>query len=366
MSKTKTALVTFRPLAPYFFGSEVTHGNGTEANYFAKGNPLPQQTTLLGALRHLLYNTYGEAGRGPHSFTPYDPESNDWGYLLGLSPLFLKKGSGLFFLRQALDRQPGCDALQLMPVANEALIFADYTQSWRSAFYWKGFEKKKGVADAWVSTDGSALSTSEIFRSHTRPGIPKRELNKAVEDSGPGLHKQTLWRLEEDWTFGVFAEFSEEVKLEKLNGQTLPIGGEKTVFHISVEAADQDFETLFSKGDMFYHKESNPGKGIRLVLISDAFSDPEIFLHTSGGATESVDFRHIRTHAEVKRFAALQLLQPGVSATNGMLAKSTKYSLFRRGSVFVCADEEKLKEVKKCLDLETWQKAGFNRYFVLK
>lgn len=51
MSNTKTAIVSFLPLAPYFFGSEVTHGNGAEANYFAKGNPLPQQTTFLGALR---------------------------------------------------------------------------------------------------------------------------------------------------------------------------------------------------------------------------------------------------------------------------------------------------------------------------
>lgn len=363
MSNTKTALIAFRPLAPYFFGSEVTHGNGAEANYFAKGNPLPQQTTVLGALRHLLYYTYGDAGRGLHSFSPDDIIYNDWGYLLGLSPVFLRDDSERFFLRQALDRQPDNDALPLAAVGGGAMVFADYTQSWKPAYHWQGFEKKKGAADAWVSTDGTVLATSEIFRSHTRPGIPKKELYKP-QVSGPGLHKQTLWRLEKDWAFCVLAEFSEEVELHQLNGQTLPIGGEKTVFHISVKAIDQDFEALFAKGKMFYPNGNTPGIGVRLVLASDAFAEPEIFRHTIGGATESVDFRHIRTHVSVKQFGALQALKPGESATNASLAKSTKFTLFRRGSVFVCAGNPELEEAKKCLNLQTWQKAGFNRYFV--
>jgi hypothetical protein len=312
-----------------------------------------------------LLNTFGEVGRGLHSFTPHDHESNDWGYLLGLSPLFLKDDSGRFFLRQALDRQPGGHALHLMPVENESLVFADYTQSWKPAYRWQGFEKKKGAADSWVSTDGSVRPASEIFRSHTRPGIPKKELYN-TQESGPGLHKQTLWRLEKGWAFCILAEFDEEADLKKLDGQTLPIGGEKTVFYISVEPTDQDFEALFAKGQMFYNNGGNPGMGIRLVLASDSFAEPEIFHHTIGGATESVDFRHIRTHVGVKKFGALQALNPGEYATNASLAKSTKFTLFRRGSVFVCADEAALKEVKKCLDLETWQKAGFNRYFIFQ
>lgn len=365
MNNTINAVVTFRPLAPYFFGSEVTHGNGAEANYFAKGNPLPQQTTLLGALRHLLYNIYGNVGRGPHSFSPDNFEYNDWGYLLGLSPIFLHDGSGRFFLRQALDRQPDNHVLPLTEVEGGALVFADYTQSWKPAYRWHGFEKKKGAAEAWVSLDGTVINTNDIFHSHTRPGIPKKELYNTKE-SGPGLHKQMHWWMGKGWAFSVLAEFSEEVELKKLNGQTLPIGGEKTIFHISVEAADQDFNTLFANGRMFYPTGSSSGMKKRLVLVSDAFAEPEIFLHTIGGANESVDFRHIRTHASVKQFGALQALNPGESPTNAALAKSVKFTLFRRGSVFVCAGNPELEEVKKCLDLEIWQKAGFNRYFIFQ
>jgi len=359
------ALVTFRPLGHYFFGSEATHGNGEGANYFAIGNPLPQQTTLLGTLRHLLFLNYGNDGRGLDSFNPDDASRNNWGYVQKLSPLFLRNGAGHFFLRQALDRQPGSPPLPLKETSTGAVVFADYTQAWLPAYKWKGYEKKKGVADEWVSSEGIVQSFGQIFRANTRPGIPKKELYNKDGKVGPGLYKQTTWRLEKDWSFCVMVDFSLEVDIEKINDQTLPMGGEKTVFHISVEDIGQDFETLFSEGQMFYPEDTTQLEERRIVLIADAMARPELLKHTIGGSTEAVDFRHIRTHIGVQKFGPLKVVQPGDTADNSMLSKSTKFTLFRRGSVFVCADDAALSHVKKSLDIEPWQSAGFNRYFVL-
>lgn len=361
---SKTALVTFTPLEPYFFGGETTHGNGRERNYYSKSNLYPQQTTICGTLRHLLYKNGLEFGA--HSFTPNDERLTEYGELLGISPLFLRNPSEQYFLRQAIDRNSGKPALSLETDGTNAEVLLDnggleFPKNWQPASCWKDFKPKERLADVWVSSDGKSEKPEDIFKVFNRPGIPKQEIRNPKPD-GPGLFKQDLVRLENGWAFCVLAEFSDAVVLEEINGQNFQLGGEKSIFHIAVEEASQTFEEMFPAKETFYQDvvPSQP----RLVLASDAWVTDGIWQHTIGAVTETVDFRHIRTNRQVKKFGRIR--QPSRKHTDpdptDQLAKSTKYTLLARGSVFVCADKEALDGLADALRIQPWYGIGFNHF----
>lgn len=367
---SKKALVTFTPLDPYLFGGELTHGNGDGANYFSKGNPLPQQTTLSGTLRHLLLKRGYE--RGPDSFTPDDPKLNDYGDLLSLSPLFLTNGAE-YFLRQPIDQHESSGVHQPFVLSaeqpNEWVLFdtgelrseTDPKPTWQNARCWEGFEAKKGLADGWVSSSGKVvISPDDIFKIFVRPGIPKKEVQRPHAD-GPGLFKQQLYRLEKNWAFCVLAEFSDEVDPTKLSNFTLPMGAEKSVFHICVKEDTRLFEEVLPPAKMFY-TDTKPAEP-RLVLTSDAWVPDDVWPHTLAAVTDTVDFRHIRTDAQVKAFGRLHRWKHGDKDPNDQMAKSAKYTLLQRGSVLVCKDADALAATAKALSIQPWTGIGFNHFF---
>lgn len=362
---SKTALVTFTPLEPYFFGGETTHGNGRERNYYSKSNLYPQQTTICGTLRHLLCKNGLEFGS--HSFTPNDEKLIEYGELMSVSSLFLKNSSGQYFLRQAIDRNTRNSALPLETTGTNAEVLLDngaldFPSNWQPASRWTGFAPKEKLADEWVSSDGKmSVKPEDIFKVFSRPGIPKQEIRNPKPD-GPGLFKQDLVRLENGWAFCVLAEFSDAVVLEEINGQNFQLGGEKSIFHIAVEEASQTFEEMFPAKEMFY-QDAAPSQP-RLVLASDAWVTDDIWQHTIGAVTETVDFRHIRTNRQVRKFGRIR--QPSRKHADpdppDQLAKSTKYTLLARGSVFVCADKEALDRLTNALRIQPWYGIGFNHF----
>lgn len=365
---SKQALITLTPLDPYLFGGELTHGNGDGANYFSKGNPLPQQTTICGTLRHLLFKRGpSKSSRGPNSFTPDDPKLNDYGDLLSLSPLFLTDGAA-FFLRQAIDRHEGdTEPFELSgEKPKEWILFdsgelpseANSPAKWRNAHCWENFDPKKDLADYWVSPSGSPVKPSKIFKIFTRPGIPKKELRRP-KINGPGLFKQQLYRLAPDWAFCVLAEFSDGVDLDELNHSTLPLGAEKAIFHISVQAEHRSFEAIFPPKTMFDRKQG-PGQSY-LVLTSDAWVTDDVWQFATAAVTETADFRHIRTHEQVKAFGRLHRWNGKADPTDQM-AKSSKYTLLRRGSVLV-TNPENLLGLQNALSVEPWRTIGYNHFF---
>ncbi len=359
------ALITFTPLEPYFFGGETTHGNGRERNYFSKSNPYPQQTTLCGTIRHLLCKNGLEFGQ--HSFTPNDSRLTEYGELMGISPMFLKDPLGKYFLRQALDRNPGKSMLALETDGVNAEVLLDngnpnFPKNWQPASRWKDFTPKEKLANEWISSDGeTSVKPEDIFKVFNRPGIPKQEIRNPRPD-GPGLFKQDLVRLENNWAFCVLAEFSNKVDLNKINGQNFQLGGEKSIFHIALAKSNQTFEQMFSAEKMFY-KEFLPNEP-RLVLTADAWVPTSALEYTIGAVTETTDFRHIRTHREVKKFGRMRQSSPKHTDHTPIeqMAKSTKYTLLARGSVFVCADKKALEKLADALRIQPWHGIGFNHF----
>jgi CRISPR type III-B/RAMP module-associated protein Cmr3 len=367
---SKTALVTFTPLEAYFFGGESTHGNGQAENYFAKGNPLPQQTTLLGTLRNVLRLQKRKYDFGKHSFSPDTQQS--FGDLLGISAMFLKHekdSKERFFLRQAIDRHEGGDPFGLLPETSGIEFFLDSGKTEASgqvkpAPRWQDYNPKEDLADCWVSAERETVRPDEIFKTHTRPGIPKKHLHNPKPDD-PGMYKQQLYRLTPGWSFAVVATFSDAVDLTEPLIETLPMGGEKVVFHIKVEDEPRGFNGLFSQQEKMFYPSGKPIGHPRLVLLSDAFLETNSWANVLEAVTETTDFRHINTPGSLtldKQFGRLQPPRHGQQMPNDQLAKSTKFTLLRRGSVLVC-DEGNLENLQKALAGSPWATAGFNQFF---
>ncbi|MFN8304380.1 MAG: type III-B CRISPR module-associated Cmr3 family protein [Saprospiraceae bacterium] len=376
MSNTQKALVTFTPAEPYFFGGETTHGSpGEGAAYYARSNPYPQQTTLCGALRNALRLTGYDFGLS--SFDPDDEKLNAFGQLLSLSPMFLErkqKEEKTYYLKQALDRHNNGAPFTLTEPGGKWLYFDGDTQqdapdkdpvpAWKSAL-WSGYDPKNDLCDAWVSAAAAAspVDTDDIFSIFNRPGIPKSELHNPSPD-GPGLFKQDLMRLEAGWSFALLAEFGPEVDLPRLNGMSLQLGGENSIFRLGVEKTDRRFNDFFPKDQLFY--SDRVGGNPRLVLVSDAFLPDEAWNEVETAVTATADFRHIQTHSSLTRVGNLHNRKPGDKGFgnySAKLAKSAKYTLLQRGSVLVAKNAD-LTTLCGYLDRQPWTIIGFNQYFI--
>ena len=108
-------LFQLKPLGEFFFGGEATFGPGDNRHYFVRSNLLPQQTSLLGLLRHELLKSdpsvfdlvadriinpaaaaklVGSQGFDGITDAPF-------GIIEGLSPIFLLDQNGTPFFLQA-------------------------------------------------------------------------------------------------------------------------------------------------------------------------------------------------------------------------------------------------------------------------
>lgn len=364
------ALVTFTPLEPYLFGGEQGFGNGEGQNYYAKGNPLPQQSTLCGTLRHLLYkNGYR---RGLHSFDPGNSDP-DHGDLLGISPLFLTDGTKYYFYGP-IDRHDDKSLFTLAPSDGAQLLLdtGDLEQSatWEQQRAWGGMTKKKGKADCWVTKDGDPVLTSEIFHITTRPGIPKRELHEQqrTQTTGPGLHKKDLWHMKKGWAFAAIVDFHSNVDLGKIATYTLPMGAEKVVFSIKVERNCPKMEDLFPRDEMFY--KTAPSES-RIVLLSDTYMPDAVWPLVETGVTDMVDFRNIETvlDDEYKHgiFSYGPLTdwthQTNVPKRKEGLHKGQKYTLLARGSVLVFKNDADMQQAESILKSTPWYTIGYNHFY---
>jgi hypothetical protein len=59
MSDFKTMYLSLKPTGAFFFGGENTFESRGKVNYLVRSNPFPQQTGILGLLRHLLLDING-------------------------------------------------------------------------------------------------------------------------------------------------------------------------------------------------------------------------------------------------------------------------------------------------------------------
>jgi len=353
MTKLKL-LITLVPGDYYFFGGEETFDNaaGKTRNYLVRSNLLPQQTALVGLLRHILY--LNEFNIGPESFRP-DASDTDFGALKKVHPLFLQYGDGP-------ERRFLLPSSKLW-LKNEQEIMVDFNGAAGTGFAGQEFSAspnltfhnagkkeqytyKEQFGAFWTFLDDgtklpeklhwkndnpkSGEDNGGIFISSTHIGIDKMNRMKARTSaeklSNPddeAFYKQEFYSLRENFRFALVAEFetdSDPADFEQCFNTTMPFGGEARTFSIRAEKWE-DFQDKFQPEKAFGSQED------RIVLMSDAWveSPDRLLEHCRFAVTKAKPFRNIQIRKD-------QYETPNAFSNLHHFKKKLMY-LLERGSV---------------------------------
>lgn len=333
----KTYFITLTPHQLFFFGTE----QGQTADYFVKGSFLPQQTALLGLVRHqvLLQNDLMQNNKitddteaskwiGGKSFE-YDKE-NDFGKIKSVSPCYLVKKDGDEAKTKLLPfHQSYCKNLKRLS-AN---------------FFLPEYDPKQYYHDVWLSLDKTKSvcnSDCMIYEEVTKPGVDKNYNGKTEEDDN-AFYKQVWLKMKKGFSFGFYIVIKDDVTFKTAE------------VNFGKESAPFQMEVLQTQNTEVFDDEENP---TALMLTSDTYSVDNILNLTDFAVTDTVPFRNIVNTTSKNT--------PYYSFDNRLSRKSTvRLQLYKRGSIFF-ATREKLEQIKTAIDEQTsFKNIGFNHYHLL-
>jgi len=323
--------VKLKPLTPFFFGSEKTFGDGQNQNYFAKSNPFPQQTTVLGMLRKELLIQAQLFNEDGSSYSTEDKGKveerigrtfringqNNFGKIEKLSPVFIECDNE-FYVKMPLD-------MDMTFTEQKGCAFLDKTK--KHIPFVKNYNPKIGLPNGFVSPFYDRKKFADVFEKFVKVGNAKDK----SEDDEDKFFKQLFYTLSEDCSFAFFAELELDFDL---NPAVVFMGADNSAFKMQVQEANQSFDDLFVN-------RSEPGK---ITLLSDALVDEKIYEHCKFAITQIVDFRTI-------------------AMNYGKFDKKNneKYEMLGRGSVLFFDEKERNKITEK-LNNNSLQQIGYNIY----
>ncbi len=308
----KTYKMVLRPQEAYFFGHEKSFAfadskgeKETRGYHFAKGESVPSQSTILGALRYLLlpirktdwnYSTQEQEQNalavGIRGFSP--DEKRSFGKIKSISPVFLCGPKGNYVVTP-FDHQNGAD------VYTPFCRYQETESLTGKRLYAADFEAKKGVTDSYMAlSDGSIVANGDLFTSVVQNGI-NRETH--------GLYKQEKKKLREGFSFGVYVTLSDDL-LPK--DDVLFLGQNKSAFSVTFQEEENTLEDSlrpYLRDDVVY-------------TLGDSFTDRSIYEKSLFSVTKIKTYRIF-------------------SRENKRVYKSqTLYKLIRAGSVFIPENKE--------------------------
>ena len=178
----------------------------------------------------------------------------------------------------------------------------------------------------------------EFFLEHKQVGIRKNYEGVTKEKE---YYIQIFYKLTENYSFAFVVELSEDISFS--GSKLVVFGGEQQGFQMEVSPFENDFESLIPD----YEGSADFDK---LVLVNDAYIvDNKVFDDCDFAISETTDFRCLRTETKINY------------NYYNRPAKSSKYELLKRGSVFY-GDTEK---IKKHFEVENFRQLGYNIFKII-
>jgi CRISPR-associated protein Cmr3 len=382
-------LITFTPLDYFFFGGENTLGQDGE-NYFARSNPFPQQTTIVGTIRHLLYNQ--GLNYGNHSFNAKIPNQiNDFGMLQSISPIFIHKNEGTKAIANAFLAAPfdghklngctpncrfvpckithfstlcdnlGCTQLNLNFIKTthkSVKVFTGVSDDWEDGFKLENYNAKCYLKeDALIQKDGAKIPITDILQSEQHDGNAKPKQGQPRTDA---FYKQLVYRFTDlAYSFACFVTWKDGIAPPQINGKIISLGAESRPFLVTISQSTENFEALFPRAHYVSHRNSPC-----IVLLSDTYLEnvAAVYQLCHGVVTQTTTFRNIITpNKGIKNFAPLAQ-QP--SERN--LYKSNKLQLLKRGSVLYPKNNDAAIQIQQEIDKAlNFKNIGYNYYHTI-
>ncbi len=366
---TKKYLVTLRPHDKFFFGGKNTFGDGNKANYFVKSGYFPQQTGILGLIRHqLLLQCNDDKIFKGNSIQSEDNaseliggsgfivknERNNFGKIQNVSPVFIRdlKAKKNYFpanreyqiytkLVKECKKEKVNDFFEIQLNDNPLL---------------KDYEPKEDLLDLLADKDLNKLKYDEVFKEYQQVGIIKN-YEGGTDDEAYYLqtfirfnNKDEKGNIRHDYTFALLVELDDSAIFA--SQEVVVFGGEQQTFKMYVKEIkdeNKNLDTVFQEMLPDYQKSENSSK---IVLVSDAYIPGDILSECRFAITETVNFRFIK-----------QDTQKGYNYYKRP-NKSKNYELYKKNSVFYT---EKLDEVaKNYIDNANFRQIGYNYYKIIK
>jgi CRISPR-associated protein Cmr3 len=304
----KTCFITLTPYELFFFGGEQEE----TADYYLKGNPLPQQTALLGMVRYQILKQNGllennvikdeNAAKqwiGSKSFD-YRENKQTFGKIDSISSCYI--------VEQTAD---GETVDKYLPAPPEFTAELEVTGG---NYLLPGYDPKNNYPPRWKSVDNGRYLNVNFYEEIERPGVDKNYTGKTEKDC---YFKQVSLKMHRrkdgnTFAFGCYLTVDEDVKIENAD---VSLGKDNSVFRMKVESAELPQET--------HNDDANA-----IVLTCDAFVKNSFLTHCNFAVCDTVPFRCLANKTE-----------KSYNHYNRHKSEEQRIQLLKRGSVFICVDK---------------------------
>lgn len=340
----RSYLVTLTPEEPYFFGGERSFKYGavetTAPNtYYITSQKLPNQTSLLGALRYAILNQNGKLATngsreafsplvGPKSFDLHDPALS-FGCIRRLHPLHLRY-EGKPYIPVPANHGMTTDGFQFetfcSSLGEETAIPVNYLA--------KGHGVKE---DTFLSLEDG----QEVCPISYTVDVGVNLGLLWGQDVEGGFFKKKFCLMEAGWSFGFYADMDETVVKEAFADHVF-MGSGKSTFRMEVRPEENRLEEMTCSCLRRITQETQPF----WYCLSDLWLredwKPEGFAIVLARQT-----RYLTTRPHEKRFS------------DSMKKSKNLYRLIRAGSVFyynpehiACYPNGEILGMNRCIEIK--------------
>lgn len=321
--------VKMAPLEPYCFGTDqsapyIGAENSGKATYFIKSKELPEQTTLLGALRYMILEGQGLL-KGNFDYTPEDrqrmaecigPESfrfisekkQDFGYIKEVSPLFIISPEGHICIRNPFNNKAdaGYEPIKMTESTfetSEGTIHLPMQDEYNA---------KEGYASGYYDLSTGQIHKDLFKRIITTGNRKNRRSDQTSKDDC--FYKRELICLKEKFAFGLY------VTADKLPERAvIYMGQRKSAFLVSTEISS-DLPLTKQVEDAFAECSGKWQYALSDLMVDAAWQTKDFFI------AEEKQLRNLETVYHEKKHV-------------GRLRKSRqRFNFVQNGSVFYGSD----------------------------
>jgi CRISPR type III-B/RAMP module-associated protein Cmr3 len=365
--------VIIKPVEHYFFGTENRRSDDTQ-NYFLYSLPYPQQTTLIGAMRHLVLLAY-------HKEKPkenlLDEKGNisdrilagkligDTGFRIGYEGNFGKINSVselmLFDGKIVLLPAEQCKDSKSKPSIFEEIEGTTFLNGSKVEFIprLEGYDPKEPEKSGWSSPDGKFFAKADLFKSIIRPGNKKKNDG---DDDDDAFYKQEFYQLaNRDLCFVVQIDVEDDIQKCLIGKHIMTLGGERSKFTIEIALSTESKIQVpsISEKDNYYLPNQ---QFVKVVLTSDAYFGYDPYKDSLFAVTTTKPFRFLKSSVT----ETVNHYNRGKSKAG--LLESGLFNLIERGSTFYFENKEQLQNWKTSsgIDSKDFNNIGYNQFTIIQ
>jgi len=375
----KFKIIRFKltPATPFFFGKENSSDLGNKNDYFQTSLEYPQQSTLLGFVRHKILrdndinldsNNYKDDQNkaaqliGLAGFNCNNDSCKDYSMVNSLSPCFIMDENDNYLWDRSKE-------LIVNKNKSEELCLNDNSEGFEWDDSIRG-KKIKYLNKHLFSLKLNSVNKTDILHKNDFVGIYKGGIKPGIKEDSFFIREYVNLYVKEEiatindvvfsktksYAFGFMACVQQDCFISLLP-DFMPMGKERSIFKVETKLIEESIElisdeNIFQFNNQLQLNEVVSSSIVKCILLSDAKLNAED-LNKLGELTliqitEQQRFRYIKRNTE-KFFTAARPVK-----------ENKAFNLLAKGSVFFLKAENKLKIMKIFSKASDFRQIGYN------